>query len=464
MKLHFAIVSCLLLIVLTCCASPEGRPAQDLDADVPPQIVLPTPDPDEALPSPLCPDSQPPLITDFEVRKPPSLDQPLPRLPFRDPIFGTCLVRVTDRQADLSPEDESRGLKNEYSRVGSFNADGSHILVFGTEFEWFLYDAGSLEPLGRLPLGAEPRWDAQDPNLIYFNDELRLMAYDVATGQERVVHDFETDFPGQSVAAVWTKYEGRPSIDSRYWGLMAEDQEWLPVAFVVYDRLNDQVTVRDMRGVPGIEDDVDHVTISPLGTYFLAAFDRACHRGTLGDDAHPCGLMVYGSDLTNGRGLLRTIGHYDAALDAQGREVIIYQDIDTDHIAMLDLASGSITPLWPIDYSHTPIGFHFSGLAYDTPGWALVSTYEGGCPEAFTWMDDQVFVVELKAEGRVARLAHTHSAVNPLVEHDYWAEPHASVNSDFTRVLFTSNWGRSGTVEVDMYMIELPADWMGRLP
>ncbi len=243
----------------------------------------------------------------------------------------------------------------------------------------------------------------------------------------------------------------------------------MPSAFVVYDRATDEVTVRDMRGVPGIEDDVDHVTISPLGTYFLASFDRGCEWvdestgagvGTAGDD-HPCGLMVYDRDLTGGRSLLRVIGHYDTALDAQGREVIVFQNIDTDEIAMLDLESGEITPLWPIDFSHTPLGFHFSGLAYDRPGWALVSTYTGGYPGAYTWMDDQVFALELKAGGRVVRLAHTHSLVDEDQEHDYWAEPQATVNHDFTRVLFTSNWGRSGSDEVDMYLIDVPADWTG---
>jgi hypothetical protein len=169
--------------------------------------------------------------------------------------------------------------------------------------------------------------------------------------------------------------------------------------------------------------------------------------------------MVYDRDLMNGRSLLRTIGHYDPALDAQRREVIIYQDIDTDHISMLDLESGAVTPLYAIDYSHTPIGFHFSGLAYDRPGWALVSTYSGGHPTAFTWMDDQVFAVELKAGGRVVRLAHTHSVVDENQDHDYWAEPQATVNRDFTRILFTSNWSRSGTAEVEMYVIELPDDW-----
>jgi len=123
---------------------------------------------------------------------------------------------------------------------------------------------------------------------------------------------------------------------------------------------------------------------------------------------------------------------------------------------MLDLASGVVTPLYEIDFSHTSLGFHFSGLAYERPGWALVSTYSGGYPDAFTWMDDQVFAVELKEGGGVVRLAHTRSLVKEELEHDYWVEPQASVNQDFTCVLFTSNWGRSGTEEVEMVMIALP--------
>jgi hypothetical protein len=449
----------LLCAILVGCASPEEPSMGNSERISPPVAVLATANPEEALPSPLCPDPQPPFIADLEVRKPPSMAEPPPRSPFRDPTFGTCLVRVTDRNADLSPDDPSRGIKNEYSRVQSFNADGSYILARSIEGEWYLYDTASLQSLGRLPIAAEPRWDAQDPQLVYYTDETHLMAYNVGNGQETLLHDFADDLPGQSLSAVWTRYEGRPSQDTRYWGLMAEDEDWMPVAFLVYDRVTGRVTVRDMRGVPGIEDDVDHVTISPLGTYFLAAFDRSCEHGQPGTEAHPCGLMVYDRDLTRGQSLLRVIGHYDAALDVQGREVIVCQDIDTDHISMLDLESGAITPLWPIDFGRTPIGFHFSGLAHSKPGWALVSTYSGGYPDAFTWMDDQVFAIELKAGGRVIRLAHSHSQVDQNQEHDYWAEPHASVNHDFTRILFTSNWGRSGTQEVDIYLIELPADW-----
>ncbi len=438
--------------------APDAATAAARRATVPPESSR------EAQPSPLCSDPQPPFVTDLNVRVPPALIEPAARQPFRDLTFGTCLVRVTDRDADLTPQDESPGLKNEYSRVQSFNADGSYLLVYGTEGEWFLYDARSLQPLGKLPLGPEPRWDAEDPSVLYFNGETRLMAFDVETGTPTIVHEFAGDVPGGGAVAVWTAYEGRPTWDTRLWGFMAEDEDWIPVAFLVYDRLEDAVNVRDLRGIPGIEDDVDHVTMSPLGTYFLASFDRYCPEGKLGDDADPCGLMVYDRDLHNGRGLLRIIGHYDAVLDSQGREVVVYQDIDTDYISLLDLESGAVVPLWPIDFSHTPIGFHISGLAYEQPGWVLVSTHSGGYPDAYTWMDDQVFAIELKSGGRVVRLAHTHSLVDADQEHDYWAEPHATVNHDFTRILFTTNWGRSGTDAVDMILLELPVGWIDSLP
>jgi hypothetical protein len=423
------------------------------------------PQPSPITPSGGCP-AYPPgfafVTGTTEVYPAPDLAEPAPRQWFTDPTFGTCLVRVTDRADDPSPDDTSPGLANEYARVQSFNADGSRLLVHGTDGTWYLYDAQTFLPLGELPLEVEPRWDADDPDIIYYSDETRLMSYNVQTAEQTEVHDFADDFPGQNLAAVWTRYEGSPSRDRRYWGLMAENEDWTPVAFLVYDRQTDQVTIRDVRDVPGVEDDVDHVTMSPWGNYFLASFDHYCQQGQLGDDAHPCGLMVYDRDLTNGRGLLRIIGHYDPALDAQGREVVIYQDIDTDYISMLDLETGTVTPLWEIDFSHTAIGFHFSGLAYDRHGWALVSTHDDDVASQ-TWMDDQVFAVELKPGGRVVRLAHTHSLVNDDLELDYWAEPHASVNHDFTRVVFTTDWGRSGTGEVEMFMIALPSDWPERL-
>jgi hypothetical protein len=455
---HLAIAIAWVGLLLTACSGPLEP---DIDATVGTDGAPPTPTDSPTRSAPgtdqqtLCPDAQPPLIADLEVRQAAQIPEPPARVPFRDPVFGTCLIRVTDRNADLDADDDSAGLKNEYSRVQSFNADGSLLLVRSIEAWWYLYDARTLQPLNFLPIEEEPRWDAQDPHLLYYSDETRLMAYDVQARETRLVHDFAADLPRQSLSAVWMRHEGSPSADSRYWGLMATDRDWEAVALLVYDRREDRViATRDVRNAP----ELDSVTISPLGTYLLAFFDY-CESG-LGTDTRPCGLMVYDRNLENGRGLIRAIGHADLALDAQGQETLIYQDVDTDHISLLDLASGEVTPLWPIDFSHTPIGLHFSGRALRRAGWALVSTYSGGHPTAYTWMDNQVFAVELEPEGRVVRLAHTHSLVDERHEHDYWAEPHASANPDFTRVVFTSNWGRSGTGRVEMYMIVLPPEWL----
>ena len=451
--------------LFACSPAPATKPAAAAPEGGGIGGVVPTALP-PASSAPLCPNPWPLFVTNLEVRQPPQMDEPPARLPFRDPVFGTCLVRVTDRARDLAQGDASSGLKNEYSRVQSFNADGTRILVLGLEAMWYLYDARSLQPLGQLPFSgpADPRWSADDPNVIYYSEETRLMSYNLQSGEQTTVHDFASDFPGQTLSAVWARYEGSPSFDGNTWGLMAEDENWLTSAFLVYDLPSDRVIASlDTRGWPEEAREIDSVTISPLGNYFLAYMDTYCEQGQLGAEKNPCGLMVYDRNLESGRGLLRIVGHSDTALDAQGREALVYQDIDNDSISMLDLETGVVTALWPIDFSHTPIGLHISGRASLAPGWALISTHDGD-PASYTWMDDQVFAIELKPNGRVVRLAHTQSLVDENMGHDYWAEPQATVNRDFTRILFTSNWGRSGTGEVEMHMIQLPMEWLSQLP
>lgn len=410
---------------------------------------------------PACAGPEPPLVTTLDVRPPHALPEPAPRAPFRDPAFGRCVTRVTDRAADLEEGDSSRGIKNEYSRVQAWNADGSLFLLRGIAGTWYVWDAATLRKVRMLPDAGitDPRWDATAPNVLWGVDGTRLLRVDVATGAVTTRRDFATDFPDRTVTFVWTRWEGSPSADGRTLGLMAEDESYEAFAFLVYDLPSDRVlATRDVSAFPAARA-ADSVTISPSGRFFLAQCEP-CPEGTLGTDASPCGLMAWDRDLRNGRGLVRVIGHGDAAWDASGREVFVYQDVETDEIAFVDLETGARTALLPIDFSSTPIGLHFSGRAFRRPGWAVVSTYdETRTSEA--WMDDSVFLVELAPGGGVVRLAHTRSVVDPAQEHDYWAEPHATANHDLTQVLFTTNWGRSGTEEVDTYLVALPAGWAG---
>lgn len=402
------------------------------------------------------------LVVGTAVYAVPDLEEPPPRVWYRDATFGTRMIRMTDRDGDPAPDDPSPGLVPEYSRVQAFNADGSRIMIRGTDGAWYAYDAATLLPTRRLVVATEPRWDPHHPNVYYDIDGTRLRSHDLSTDAEALIRDFAGDLPGSSPEAVWTRWEGRFSDDGRFWGLLAQTGDWEAAAFIVYDMERDAVTVRDILGRRGTEEGIDHVTMSPRGTYLLASFDRSCERDELGDDRDPCGLMVYDRDLREGRGLLRVVGHYDTGLDPGGGEVVVYQDLDTDHISMLELESGAVTPLWPIDFSHTGLGFHFSGLAVDRPGWMVVSTHDDD-PAIHTWMDDQVFLVETVAGGRVVRLAHTHSVVDDDREADYWAEPHATTNRDLTRIIFGSNWGRTGSGDVDAHLLVLPDDWPDHL-
>jgi hypothetical protein len=88
----------------------------------------PTPTATPTLTTGLCPGPEPAFVTDLQVRQPPALAEPAPRVPSRDPVFGRCVVRVTDRTRDKA---EPGGLKNEYSRVQSFNAGETRLPAWG---------------------------------------------------------------------------------------------------------------------------------------------------------------------------------------------------------------------------------------------------------------------------------------------------------------------------------------------
>ena len=452
LKLFIIVFNVLLIVACTPVSSTDRAEQYDTqDNNVEYRPIKPS----TAEPIVPCGDPQPIFTRALVTRQEEIIPEPVPHIPFRDAIYGGCVVRVTDRKNDLPKDDPPKGLKNAYSRIQSFNADGTLIMVRSLEANFYVYDAITLDMLGALPSMNDPRWSNLDPHLIYDVGELVMMSFNLNGGEQRLIHDFSEDFPDQDITAVWTRWEGNPSIDDRYWAFMVENQDWMTVAFIIYDLEADQIiSHRDIHP----PQDVDSVTMSPLGNYFLAQFEF-CEHDSLGSGDHPCGLMVYDRNLENARGLLRIVGHSDVALDAYGNEIFLFQDIDTDQIAILNLSTGKISNLFPIDFTYCEgCGMHFSGLGYQVPGWGLVS-YCDGDPITRMWMDDHIFAIELKSGGQVVRFAQHHSMVSTAQDHDYWAEPHASVNRDFSRIVFTSNWGRLGTDEVDMYMIFLPENW-----
>jgi hypothetical protein len=124
-------------------------------------------------------------------------------------------------------------------------------------------------------------------------------------------------------------------------------------------------------------------------------------------------------------------------------------------VFMMNVRTGQYTSLFATYLSRTYTAAHFSGKAFSKPGWIVVSTYADGNVDGAPsrqWLHKKVMAVQLKANPTIYNLAFTHGIANK-----YWTEPQASVNADFTKVLFNSNWEVDSPQDVDAYMIELPA-------
>jgi hypothetical protein len=365
----------------------------------------------------------------------PARPKPPKGLAHEEPTFRTCLVRATDHARE-----GLRGFaRNDYSRRQAFNADGTLFFVSSRDGGWHLYDARTLARLRcleGLSGDAEPQWHPTEPHTLYYlprNGGLQLRAIDVRTLATRVAADFSGALPWPGAARVWTRSEGSPSRDGRLWALQVETERFEILGLVVWDLAEQRLV-----GSVPLAVRPDHVSMSPSGRWVVSS----------GGD----GTIAWSPDFRQRRVLQRRTEHSDLAVGADGHDVYVSIDYASGRgwVFMVDLDTGERTDLFPTYVERASTAIHFSGKAYDRPGWVLASTYAGSGPRQ--WFMAKVFALELRATPRVYPLAAHHS----VVRGQYFAEPHATVNRDFTRVLFNSNWGAAGSDDVDAYLIRLP--------
>ena len=375
------------------------------------------------------------LVEGRVMRAAPARPKPAKGAAFDEPAFHTCVLRATDH----AKEGVDTFLRNDYSRRQAFNADNTLFLVNSADGGWFLYDArtlAKLKPLKDLHGDAEPQWHPTDPNTLFYGERdggLQITALDVRKESSKVVIDLRGKLPWPKAARAWTKSEGSPSRDARYWGLQVETADFAILGFVVWDMIANKLV-----GSMPAKSRPDHVSMTPSGRWFEISDDD--------------GTVAWSPDFKRKRLLHKKSEHSDIAIGANGHDVYVSIDYQSDDgsIFMLDIDTGEKTNLLRTYVNGSATAIHVSGKAYDKPGWVLMSMYNGSAPHQ--WYTDKVFAMELRANPRVYQLAAHHSAVKDT----YMAEPHASVNRDFTMVLFNSNWGVAGSTDVDAYMIRLP--------
>jgi hypothetical protein len=386
------------------------------------------------------------LGTDFYA--PSDSAMPQKGVPFTDPNFHTTIVRITDKTEYRDP-----GIENEYSKTDPENCDGTTIILRGNAGEWYLYGTATLE-MKKLfgswfvdGIEPEPRWSATDPEILYYIYETELRTYNLDTDTSEVVHDFNSDFP--SAYYITTGVEGNPSLDQRYWSFLVKDSDYNLISAVVYDKqTNSIVGHREV-----FPDEVEDVSMDMSGSHCIFGFDlhffQVCSRD-----------LSSIRDLPSGAN-----GHNDLALTADGRDALVYQNTQTDHICMTDLDTLTETQLIEIPFTVNPdIGLHISGNCAEKPGWVLVSTYGAKQPppdRSHSWMDTQLFMLQLQQNPTVWRIAHTHAytSYEYTGEKNYFAESYAAINRAGSRVYFGSNWADFTAEYTDTYQVTLPSGW-----
>ena len=414
-------------------------------------------------------------VTNKTVFAIPNTPKPAKGNHFIDTDFNTCIVRVTDHAKDSSTI--ANRVVPDYSRRQLFNSDQSHVMLLASDGFWHLYDAITYSHIRRVSLNGdsvELQWHPTNPNLLYrmpYNGGLQIFLHDVSDatdGTVSIAADLTNvksinGYPGfTSVKQVWpnaarflTAEEGSPSADARYWALMGVSEDFnTSFGIIVYDMQTDSIVgiydyATDGGGIGG----PNNVSMSPSGSHVVALWNppacdgqngRPTGSGTLNN---PCGTMSFNRDFTKGVGLAFNGEHGDTATDINGRDVYVgieYQDRGA--IEIIDLDTGNLitdieTQVW--------VGgaVHISGRAYNKPGWVVISHYNNA---GNTWYNEEIFMAKLDVNPVIVRLAKHRS--NPA---DYWAQPHATISRDATKVIWGSNWG-SPVLDLDTYMITLP--------
>jgi hypothetical protein len=327
----------------------------------------------------LPPATAPTYLSDATVHAVPQVARPALRAPTPDPTFGgSVITRITDPtmipddtvNASASPAYHPRlGLMHEGAQSAGLNADGTLALVQAVGGDstgrWALLRVATGEVLMWVPgvNAAEFTWHPTDPTRVLYGvgNELRVLHADSLTV------DVVMTLPQYGVIEA-----GRPADDWRYTAVkgfaLNPDQTCCATSqsdVVVVDLSAGSVLATwPAPSVP------TWVAMSPTGTWVVASFSD--------------GMKVYDRNLVFQKTLFPGTAAADVALDAAGREVVVYVAQSGAQSAELGGKTGVASVLLDPACAtacktlllETAQAGHVSGIPSRVrPGWVLASTY-----------------------------------------------------------------------------------------
>lgn len=394
--------------------------------------------------------------------------------PVKAQYYETPMVKLTRNKEAIAAGEKP--FRSDYSRRNSFNCDNTLFLTYRKDGYWFVNDAKTLKPIGdALPSMAtdcEPIWSESDPHLLWalppYGEGCKL--YEINVDTRKVVKTYEladrikTFWP--DAGRCWTKSEGAPSRDGRYWCWIVETAAYEVRGVIVYDRVEDKIIAHmDATVKP------DHTSMTPSGKYAIVSW---AYNQPLGTRAYTRNLTDKHPAATGNEPYIKLhveSEHSDIAITKDGREVYVAADYtgNNGQLFMCDVETGARTNLLYMYDQGTATAYHISAKCFNTPGYVVVSTYaehlgtDGDSnnlrnQSLMQWYHRKVFVMSLEASPTYKILCWADSDRRKEWPNNdgYWAEPQATVNNNLTRIMFNSSMNSMSVNDIETFMVALP--------
>lgn len=425
------------------------------------------------------------LDLDWGVHTRPNSAKPAFATDTPEPTFGSNinLFRFTDQNASIpnpfshpSLTGQSWGDKSGHhysSTTDGFNADSSVIrLTRGASNDLYI-DGKTYDPLFIRDAPGLCRWHPQIPNrsicmgsgfILVWNpiadSESECETDDVGTwdaGNNQCI--IRTDSISGYSAFKFGPFSGDISHDGKCvvaYGKRSSDSEWVVFAYNVATSTKhpDILLSEKFDFQPSGEPKFDYASISPLCVYVYMVGNAQA-----GDADSTWIYTIAGDPVGSCWCEPGAPSHADLAVDENDDEVAVGPAKNGAFAAQIikrRLSDGTITALSPT----TEQASHASCKSFKRPGWCYLSY---GAPSGSN-LQSECLAIALDGsgadgDGGINRFVHHQSQQNQTFQ----AEAHCNPNADGTKILFRTNWAKTGNDEtcggiscIEGYVVELP--------
>lgn len=440
-------------------------------------------------------------VTDHDPRVVENIAKPNHLETYQDPAFGTSVTRISDAKS-------GGVIKTMYNTIQAWNADESKLILYHTGTEGgghHLYDGQTYEHIRKLdtvpPDIEEIFWDPKSADHFFYiqkypvTDEFydTLVRYNVNTEEKQKIADMgETcghppasggsATSGSDVQAMYGDHIGVRCNNNAFNGDTTDQTFYVNVRT---GAISNQVVIDPAQPVAGNSFGyANNISASPTPSN-----QRILLQGSVFDTGMNLvrNLDISYSDFRDADGNLRkvpkpehkTVGRLPNGHDAMfsviynPSEMGCHGDAESGvgSLVSFDLETGACRVIVGKSngWGYPQSGTHVSAISEANPGWVAMSTIGYGNFDYFhngqhaPLLFSEISLTFTGEEPTTCRLAHTRTHAKDArnisgYTAGYFGEPHPVISPSGSRVIFSSDWYDSGSVDTYVINLEEPGN------